>query len=217
MSDGNTNPFANEEMANDPIAQRIVMKVCAHKDNCLDLEICKRYVGGGVKCGLHMDDLKLNKWRVIMRWILKNHKRERVSEWSWLFYKIVAVLRQGDVCEDAHLIIGTFDSEKEAAHLCAYLKTKFVIFLAAYKQVLKQRQKNTVPGNLGVPWRNRELTWNSFEYVPVQDFSKPWTDAELYKEYELDQDEIDFIESNIKAIEDDDCDVLSGDKEDSHV
>ena len=25
------NPFTNEEMANNPIAQRIVMKVCAHK------------------------------------------------------------------------------------------------------------------------------------------------------------------------------------------
>ena len=41
--------------------------------------------------------------------------------------------------------------------------------------------------------------------------------SELYKEYELDQDEIAFIETNIKAIEDDDCDGLSGDKEVSHV
>jgi hypothetical protein len=48
MSDGkiqlNANPFTNEAMANDPIAQRIVMKVCAHKVDRLDMVIDKHYV-----------------------------------------------------------------------------------------------------------------------------------------------------------------------------
>ena len=211
------NPFTNEDMADDPIAQRLVMKVCAHKDNRLGLEISKRYVGGSIKCISHMDDLKLNKWRVIMRWILKNHERERVSECSWLFYKTVAVLQPDNVCKDAHLIIGAFDSEEEAAHLCAYLKTKFVIFLVAYKQVLKLRQKNPVPGNLGVSWESRKLTWDSFEYVPVLDFSKPWTDAELYKKYKLDEEEIGFIESNVKPIDDAADGDSSDDEEGPHV
>lgn len=123
---------------------------------------------------------------------------------------------------ESHLIIGAFDSEEEAKNLCAYLKTKFVLFLVARKQVLKQRQnrprrKKSWYSEQSWEAKRWELSWNSFEYVPVQDFSKSWTDAELYKEYELDEEEIDFIESNIKAIEDDDCDVLSGDKEVSHV
>ena len=50
-------------------------------------------------------------------------------------------------------------------------------------------------GEQGWERERRELSWNSFEYVPVQDFSKPWTDAELYKEYELDEEEVGFIES----------------------
>ena len=226
MSDGkiqlNANPFTNEAMANDPIAQRVVMKVCARKGGSLALKIDKHYVDESANCEFHADNLKLNKWRVLMRWILKGHKREDLSEWGWQFYKTVAVVRPSDLCTqgqhlESHLVISAFDSEAEAKNLCAYLKTKFVIFLVAYKQVLKLRQKNTVPGNLGVPWGSRELTWNSFEYVPVQDFSKPWTDAELYKEYELEQDEIAFIESNIKPIDNAVDEDLCNGEEDSHV
>jgi site-specific DNA-methyltransferase (adenine-specific) len=38
-------------------------------------------------------------------------------------------------------------------------------------------------------------------FVPVQDFSKTWTDEELYAKYGLTQDEIDFIESMIKPMD----------------
>lgn len=40
-----------------------------------------------------------------------------------------------------------------------------------------------------------------FQFVPLQDFSKPWTDAELYAKYGLSDDEIAFIESMIKPME----------------
>ena len=40
-----------------------------------------------------------------------------------------------------------------------------------------------------------------FAFVPVQDYSKPWTDEELYKKYKFTQEEIDFIESMIRPME----------------
>ena len=40
-----------------------------------------------------------------------------------------------------------------------------------------------------------------YQLVPIQDFSKPWTDKELYAKYGLTQDEIDFIETMIKPME----------------
>lgn len=40
-----------------------------------------------------------------------------------------------------------------------------------------------------------------YELVPTQDFSKPWTDEELYQKYALSQEEIDFIESMIKPMD----------------
>ena len=40
-----------------------------------------------------------------------------------------------------------------------------------------------------------------FQFVPMQDFSKPWTDEELYAKYGLTEDEIAFIESMIKPMD----------------
>ena len=45
----------------------------------------------------------------------------------------------------------------------------------------------------------------SYSFVPMQDFSKPWTDEELYEKYKLNDEEIAFIDSMIKPME------LSGD------
>ena len=40
-----------------------------------------------------------------------------------------------------------------------------------------------------------------YEFVPLQDFSHPWTDEMLYKKYNLTEDEIAFIESMIRPME----------------
>ena len=40
-----------------------------------------------------------------------------------------------------------------------------------------------------------------YQFVPMQDFSRPWTDEELYAKYGLTKDKIDFIESMIKPME----------------
>ena len=42
-----------------------------------------------------------------------------------------------------------------------------------------------------------------FQFVPLQDWSKPWTDTELYKKYNLSKEEIDYIESMIKPMGED--------------
>ena len=41
----------------------------------------------------------------------------------------------------------------------------------------------------------------AYTCVPMQDFSKSWTDKELYAKYNLTEDEINFIESMIKPME----------------
>ena len=74
-------------------------------------------------------------------------------------------------------------SEAEAINLCSYIKTKFVRFLVA----TKTSTQSTPP--------------DAFQFVPLQDFSKPWTDAELYAKYGLTDEEIQFIESMIRPME----------------
>jgi site-specific DNA-methyltransferase (adenine-specific) len=45
------------------------------------------------------------------------------------------------------------------------------------------------------------MTQSTYSFVPLQDFSKPWTDEELYAKYGLTDEEIEFIESMIRPME----------------
>ena len=40
-----------------------------------------------------------------------------------------------------------------------------------------------------------------YQFVPLQDFSHPWTDEMLYNKYGLTEEEIAFIESMIRPME----------------
>ena len=47
----------------------------------------------------------------------------------------------------------------------------------------------------------QNISKDKFQFVPLQDFSHPWTDEMLYKKYGLDDNEIAFIESMIRPME----------------
>ena len=78
---------------------------------------------------------------------------------------------------------GPYYSEKEANNALSYISTNFFHFMMGLRKIT-QHTTNKV-----------------YEFIPLQDFSKPWTDAELYAKYNLTQEEIDFIESMIKPME----------------
>lgn len=92
------------------------------------------------------------------------------------------------VCSQTYLVIG-YDSikhnfsKKECENIISYIQTKFFRYLVSIK-------KKTQNGPRGV-----------YQFVPLQDFSKSWTDEELYAKYNLSQEEISFIESMIKPME----------------
>lgn len=89
----------------------------------------------------------------------------------------------GELCTETFLAIGNFNTYQEAENALTYMKTKFFRCL------------------VGIRKQTQHATRNVYHYVPMQDFSKPWTDEELYKKYGLSQEEIDFIESMIKPME----------------
>jgi len=86
-------------------------------------------------------------------------------------------------CTETYIVIGPYETKMIAENVVSYIKTRFFRFLVLLK-------KNTQHASRGV-----------YEFVPIQDFSKPWTDEELYAKYGLTQEEIDFIESMIRPME----------------
>ncbi|RBM03104.1 restriction endonuclease [Glutamicibacter soli] len=91
------------------------------------------------------------------------------------------------------LTIGSFSNETEANDCLKYVKSKFA---------------RVMLGVLKVTQHNPAKVW---KYVPLQDFtgksdidwskSIPEIDEQLYKKYGLSASEIDFIESNVKAMD----------------
>ena len=82
------------------------------------------------------------------------------------------------ISSQTYLTIGYSEkfTKEECLNIISYIKTKFFRFLV-------RARKNTQDCARGV-----------YQFVPLQDWSKPWTDEELYKKYKLTQEEIDYIE-----------------------
>lgn len=73
-------------------------------------------------------------------------------------------------------------TEDTLNNIITYIYTKFFRYLVSIK-------KKTQNGPRGV-----------YQFVPIQDFTKPWTDEELYKKYNLSDEEIKYIEDMIKPM-----------------
>ena len=91
------------------------------------------------------------------------------------------------VSADTYMIIG-YDPKKhnfsksECENIITYIRTRFFRFLVSIK---KKTQVNA-----------RDV----FQFVPIQDWSKPWSDEELYEKYKLSGSQIAYIESMIKPM-----------------
>lgn len=89
----------------------------------------------------------------------------------------------GEICTETYLVVQTADSIEICENIISYMKTKFFRFLVLQK-------KNT-----------QNAARNVYSFVPLQDFSHPWTDKQLYDKYGLDLFEREYIETMIKPME----------------
>ena len=154
----------------------------APDDNCYSL------LSSAGKSYIHKKDVTtgyeyIDKWKVI---IGKATSAGAATAGRDGMRKVVAtldILPPNTVCTFSYFIAGAFSSQLMATNYKTYLASKFVRFL------LLQSLSSI------------NISKDKFRFVPLQDFSKPWTDEELYKKYGLTKDEIAFIESMIKPME----------------
>ena len=84
------------------------------------------------------------------------------------------------ICTETYIMNGPYGSKEEAINAMSYISTHFFHFMMGLKKIT-QHTTNKV-----------------YEFIPMQNFLKPWNDAELYAKYNLIQEEIDFIESLVR-------------------
>ena len=97
------------------------------------------------------------------------------------------------VCTDTFLQVGQFDNATEAENLLKYIKSKYFRAMVGIRKTAVFNYKEC------------------FEFVPIQDFTPnsdiDWSksiheiDLQLYKKYNLDEDEIEFIETHVKEMD----------------
>lgn len=93
---------------------------------------------------------------------------------------------KNDICTETFLVVGPFDTEQQMKNAQIYLETKFFRFMVGSR-------------------KNKNMTQGTYKYVPLIDLKKPWTDAELYKLFNLSKSQIEYIETMI-------CDLDGGDE-----
>ncbi len=86
-------------------------------------------------------------------------------------------------CTETYIAIGPFSSKEEADNVISYMKCRFFRFLVLFLKISQHTAQKV------------------YSLVPVQDFSESWTDEKLYAKYRLTDDEIAFIESMIRPMD----------------
>jgi site-specific DNA-methyltransferase (adenine-specific) len=93
------------------------------------------------------------------------------------------IVEPNSCCTETYLILGPFSKKSTAEKVVSYTQTKFFHLLVSLIKITQNAMKKV------------------YSFVPIQDFSEPWTDEKLYKKYGLTEEEIAFIESMIRPMD----------------
>lgn len=89
----------------------------------------------------------------------------------------------GSVCSETYLCIGPFDSKAQAENGLSYLTCRLTRLL-----ILLHKP-------------SQDTTRRVYTFVPKQDWSRPWSDADLYTKYGITPEEIAFIEQVVRPMD----------------
>ena len=124
----------------------------------------------------------IKQWKVITSRVFYEHAGQPDKNGQYRVLSVLEILQPNEICTETYIIVNAYDDELHAENLYKYLKTKFARFL------ILQACSSIM------------ITKASFIFVPMQDFTKSWTDQLLYEKYGLSKDEIDFLETTIKPM-----------------
>ena len=148
-------------------------------------DITLRYNGGRgpyksteIRVGTEMID----QWKIIISRLTAEHAGQPAKDGKYRVLSTMELLKPGEICSETYLVAGAFDSKEEASNYMDYLKTQFVRFLILQIAMTQQLSKA------------------SFAFVPCQDFTRKWTDEQLFEKYDLSSEEVNYIQGMIKEM-----------------
>jgi len=125
----------------------------------------------------------IDKWKVITSYVGYDHAGNPGKDGRRRVFSKIDTLAPSSICTETYLVVSAYPSEREAANLITYMKTRFFRFLVAQFMY------------------SHHLTKSAYEFVPVLDMNLVWTDTELAKRYDLSECEVAFIASKIRPFD----------------
>lgn len=124
----------------------------------------------------------IDKYKVITSKVCFEHAGVPDKDGMMRVLSVVQILEKNSACTESYLVAGSFDQEIEAKNMSDYLKTKFVRFLLM--QMLA----------------SMNMTKATYCFVPVQNFTRQWSDEDLCQKYDITPEEFEYINSIIKPM-----------------
>jgi hypothetical protein len=90
--------------------------------------------------------------------------------------------RPGEICSGSYLVVYPTDTESTANAVTSFLRSRFVRFLVSLRKIAQHNDAGR------------------FAFVPDLPMDRVWTDEELYRRYDLTDEDIAFIESQVKDL-----------------
>lgn len=88
----------------------------------------------------------------------------------------------GEICSGSYLVVYPTDTEAAAVAVASFLRSRFVRFLVSLRKIAQHNDAGR------------------FAFVPDLPMDRGWTDEELYQRYGLNEQDIAYIETQIKEM-----------------
>jgi len=119
------------------------------------------------------------KWKVVT----SNARNCSVSNGSAPVISVMFLVEPNSICTETYVVVDSFGTKKEALNYLNYMRSKL------YRYLLLLRTPT------------QHVTRDKFAWVPdLQDYTRAYTDQDLYKHFGLTRKEIEHIESTIKEL-----------------
>lgn len=139
------------------------------------------YKRSEVNSGLDLID----SWKVFVSKASSDHGGQADKNGKRKVFARVIAAPPGHVCSESYLVVGPFKSERMAKNCVRYLTLRTIRYLVAATLF------------------TQNITRERFEFVPLLDMQKSWSDEDLFTSMALTSEEIDHIEQTMRIWESD--------------
>lgn len=124
----------------------------------------------------------IDKWKVFTSKSSAEHAGQADKNGMRRVLSASGILAPGSVVTETYVLLGTYDSELHARNCLSYATSKLFRFLVITRS------------------SGQDLPRSAYSFIPVQDFSRSWSDEDLYAKYNLSDDEIARVEALIRPM-----------------